>query len=218
MASGSTSLQDVIRWLLPREDKFFRIMESQAAVAREAAVALATFGNEGVSAEDVRNEVQAIEHRGDAFSHELEDALDRTFVTPIDREDIQALSSELDDVIDLMNHAARSFSLFDVATPTPAMRAQMRLLVDATACLEKTVPLLGRAKFEELRDNARALKAMEKDGDTAFRAAIAELFRDPTIDAKQLLKQKELLEVLESALDRCEDVAEFLAHLAVKHG
>lgn len=218
MASGSTSLQDVIRWLLPREDKFFRIMEAQAAVAREAAVALATFGDDGVTAEDVRNRVQAIEHRGDAFSHELEDALDRTFVTPIDREDIQALSSELDDVIDLMNHAARSFSLFDVGAPTTAMRAQMSLLVDATACLEKTVPLLGKSRFEELRDNARALKAMEKDGDAAFRAAIAELFRDPTIDAKQLLKQKELLEVLESALDRCEDVAEFLAHLAVKHG
>ncbi len=133
-------------------------------------------------------------------------------------EDIQALSSELDDVLDLMNHAARSFSLFDVSAPTVAMRAQMSLLVDATACLEKTVPLLGKSRFEELRDNARALKAMEKDGDAAFRAAIAELFRDPTIDAKQLLKQKELLEVLESALDRCEDVAEFLAHLAVKHG
>ena len=218
MTSGSTSLQDVIRWLLPREDRFFRIMESQAAVAREAAVALSSFGDEGVTSEDVRIKVQAIEHRGDAFSHELEDALDRTFVTPIDREDIQALSSELDDVLDLMNHAARSFSLFDVGAPSPAMRAQMSLLVDATALLEKTVPLLGRSKFEQLRDNARALKAMEKDGDAAFRTAIAELFRDPTIDAKQLLKQKELLEVLESALDRCEDVAEFLAHLAVKHG
>lgn len=218
MATGSTSLQDVIRWLLPREDKFFRIMESQAAVAHEAAVALATFGGEGVDAEDVRTSVQAIEHRGDALSHELADALDRTFVTPIDREDIQALSSELDDVIDLMNHAARSFSLFDVAEPSPAMRAQMKLLIEATACLKKTVPLLGRSQFEELREHARALKALEKEGDTAFRSAIAELFRDPAVDAKQLLKQKELLEVLESALDRCEDVAEFLAHLAVKHG
>jgi hypothetical protein len=218
MASSSVTFQDIVRWLLPREDQFFRIMESQAAVAREAAIALATFGDATVSAEDVRTKVQAIEHRGDVLSHQLEDALDRTFVTPIDREDIQKLSSELDDVIDLMNHAARSFSLFDVAAPSDAMRAQMKLLIEATACLEATVPLLGQSKFEQLRDKARELKAMEKDGDTAFRAAIAELFRDPTIDAKQLLKQKELLEVLESALDRCEDVAELLAHLAVKHG
>jgi uncharacterized protein len=208
----------MIRWLLPREDKFFRIMEAQASVAKEAAQALARFGDSDSSAEEVRERVQEIEHRGDALSHELEDALDRTFVTPIDREDIQALSSELDDVIDLMNHAARSFSLFDVAAPTPAMRAQMKLLVQATECLEVTVPLLGRSSFEALREKARAMKALEKDGDTAFRAAIAELFRDPSVDAKALLKQKELLEVLESALDRCEDVAEFLAHLAVKHG
>lgn len=212
------SLQDLIRWLLPREDKFFRLLEAQASVAREAAQALARFGESEASAEEVRESVQAIEHRGDALSHELEDALDRTFVTPIDREDIQALSSELDDVIDLMNHAARSFSLFDVAAPSPAMRAQMKLLVEATECLEATVPLLGRSAFEPLREKARAMKALEKSGDAAFRAAIAELFRDPSVDAKALLKQKELLEVLESALDRCEDVAEFLAHLAVKHG
>lgn len=211
-------LQDVIRWLLPREDSFFQIMERQAAIAVEAARALARFGEEGVTADEVRAAVQEVEHRGDVLSHEIEAALHRTFVTPIDREDIQSLSAALDDITDRMNQTARSFSLFDVTEPTAAMRAQMALLIQTTTCLEKSLPLLGRWKLVELGEQSRAMKELEKAGDNAYRTAIAELFRDPALDAKSLLRQKEILELLEATIDGCEDVAELLAHLAVKHG
>jgi uncharacterized protein Yka (UPF0111/DUF47 family) len=99
-------LQDFIQRLLPRQDEFFVLLEQQAGVALEAARALASFAEPGKSAAAVCEQVQAHEHAGDKLVHEIEEALARTFVTPIDREDIHLLASSLDDVLDLTNYAA----------------------------------------------------------------------------------------------------------------
>src|SRR3954462_5525693 len=96
-------IQDVIRFLLPREDHFYDFLEKQAEATREGAKALTKFSTNGTTAQEASAEVQKIEHEGDRIVHEMEEALARTFVTPIDREDLQKLSSELDDVLDLMN-------------------------------------------------------------------------------------------------------------------
>src|SRR4051794_18871413 len=100
-------LASVVRWLLPREDHFYDFLEGQAVVAHEAAVAIIPF-REGRPAAEVRIAVQELEHKGDKIFHDLEEALAKTFVTPIDREDIQKLSSELDDISDLINGAMRA--------------------------------------------------------------------------------------------------------------
>jgi uncharacterized protein len=211
------ALQDLVRWLLPREDHFFRFLEQQAAVAHQGAQALAQF-KAGTRIEDVQSKVQVLEHEGDKVVHQLEEALQKTFVTPIDREDIQLLSSELDDILDLTNSAARACALFGVESPTPPMTQMMEILVKASAELERTLPALGKHDYAALMATSRSIRGLEKDADMVFRGALSRLFHDEAVDAKTLLREKEVLENLEHAVDRCERVAHTLAHLAVKHG
>lgn len=209
-------VQDIVRWLLPREDRFFDLIVQQGGALRRATEALAEFGP-GAKPADVAKKVQEIEHEGDKLLHQVEDALAETFVTPIDREDIHVLAGKLDDIIDRTNLTARSINLFDIAEPSSAMSSLMELLKKSGGEVEKALVSLRSGKFTELPDAAKRLKALEKEGDTVFRDAIGQLFRDPAIGGKELLKQKEVLEDLEDALDICEDVGEFLAEIAVKH-
>ena len=211
-------LQDVIRWLLPKEDQFFILMEKQAAAITRAAVALARFAPGQDDARSVARAVLDIEHEGDALLHDVEESLAKTFVTPIDREDIQRLASLLDDVLDRTNEAARAMDLYGLDAPSPAMRRQMELLIETSRVLEAAVPHLRSANYEALVTAHHDAKKLEKDADTVFRDAVAALFRDESIGAKHLLRDKEILTNLEEAVDTCEDVAEFLATLAVKNG
>lgn len=210
------ALQAFVRWLLPREDQFFDFLEKQAVVANQAALVLA--GSRDDDAKSVRERVQQLEHQGDKIVHEVEEALAKTFVTPIDREDLQRLSSELDTVLDLTNGAARACDLFGVDRPTEPMLKLMNVLVECTAVMKTALPKLREHQYESLIEDTRALKKLEKDGDAIFREAVSRLFADPTIDAKVLLREKAVLEDLENAVDHCDQVAGTLAQLAVKLG
>jgi uncharacterized protein Yka (UPF0111/DUF47 family) len=212
------SLQSVVRWFLPKEDQFYEFVEQQSAAVHDAAVMLETWHTESRPNVDVRKLVQDIEHRGDALVHEVEDALARTFVTPIDREDIHRLSTQLDDILDLINLTARSSVLYGVDRPTEPMTKLMRTLVEASLILKESMPALRRHDFAAFVEAKRNITRMEKESDTVFREGVSALFRNSAIDAKVLLREKEVLEDLEAAVDRCEDVAEFLANLAVKNG
>ncbi len=210
-------LQDMVRWLLPREDKFYGLIERQGVLLEEAAQALAELAGPAQPAE-VHEKVREIEHRADAIVYEIEEQLAAVFVTPIDREDIQLLASALDDIIDYINLTARTFVLFGVARPTPPMVAMMEVLVKMAEFLRAELPALRAHEYTRLIAAGRVIKQHEKDGDRIFRNAVSELFHDPNIDAKELLRQKEVLEDLELAIDKCETVSERLKNLAVKHG
>ncbi|MBI5538250.1 MAG: DUF47 family protein [Deltaproteobacteria bacterium] len=210
--------QNVVRWLMPREDHFYGFLEQQAQVAHRAARALAKFNDEPGSLESVRDEVSKLEHEGDDLLHGMEDALARTFVTPIDREDLQRLSRRLDDVADLLDLTGRSFVLFGVTEPTKPITALMLKLVECTQVLTEAVPRLRRHEYNEIVEAGRRVQDMEHEADILFRDAISALFRDPKIDAKVLLREKEVLEDLENAMDRCSSVARTLTNIAVKNG
>ncbi|MFO0678563.1 MAG: DUF47 family protein [Polyangiaceae bacterium] len=212
------AIQDVVRWLLPKDDQFFDFMERQTVAVHEAALVLATWSDDSKTNVDIRRAVQDIEHKGDAIVHEVEDALARTFVTPIDREDIHKLSNLIDDILDLVNLTARSSVLYGVEKPTPPMVKLIGTLVDATAIIKDAMPSLRKHDYAAFMEAKRSVVKMEKESDTVFREAVSNLFRDPSIDAKVLLREKEVLEDLERAVDQCEDVAEFLTNLAVKNG
>jgi len=211
-------LQDVVRWFLPKEDHFYDFVERQAAVAHEASLALCEFKLEGTTASSVREKVQALEHKGAAIVHELEEALAKTVVTPIDREDLQKLSKELDDILDLMNGAVRASVLFGVSQPTEPMKKLIDKLSECTEVLKDAVPKLRHHKYEELIECSRTLRKLEKDADIVFRDAVSQLFRDDAVDAKKLMREREVLDDLENAIDHCEHVSATLANLAVKHG
>jgi predicted phosphate transport protein (TIGR00153 family) len=211
-------LQDFIQRLLPRQDEFFELLERQAGVARKAAQALASFADDGKTAAAISEQVQVIEHEGDKLVHEMEEALARTFVTPIDREDIHLLASSIDDVLDLTNYAARACAMLGVERPTPPMVGLMKVLVDATTLLSEGLPALRRRAYGELRTSMRKIRQIEKEGDRIHREAVTEMFRKEYSDARVLLREREVLENLENAIDRCEKVADTLSNLAVKHG
>jgi uncharacterized protein Yka (UPF0111/DUF47 family) len=218
-------IQDVIRFFLPREDHFYDFLEAQAKAAYEGAKALEKFSTNGSSAAQARDEVQRIEHEGDRIVHEMEEALARTFVTPIDREDLQKLSSELDGVLDLTNGAIRACVMLGVDEPTEPMKKLVDVIVRSTEKLVETIPKLRKHLYSEIVTHARELRKLEKEGDAIYREAISELFhagpastRGMPVDARVLIREKTVLEDLEEAIDHCDSIADSLANLAVKHG
>ena len=209
-------LQSLIQWLLPREDHFYTMLEELAHLSHEAAKALERFKDRPV--DEVREAVQSIEHQADDVVRRMEDALARTFVTPIDREDLHRLTSELDDIVDLANLTARTLGLYNLNKPSEAMIALMSNLVTVTAMIRDAAPRLRKKEFAGLLEDGRRVRQMEKEADKVYRSAISALFRQEQIDFRELLKEKEALDDVERAVDQCDNVADLLSTLAVKNG
>jgi uncharacterized protein Yka (UPF0111/DUF47 family) len=207
----------MVRWLLPREEVFYRLIEDLSARVDDAAKELAKL-SDGVSPADVYEAIRTIEKEADKLVFEAEEQFAKVFVTPIDREDLQALIVSIDDIVDLIHLPARAFVLYGVPKPTPAMSELMRLLVVLGELLRAEMPALALHDYDRLIAAGRVIRTHEKAGDKVFREAVAALFHDPEIDAKVLLRNKEVLEDLENAIDKFEFVAERLKNLAVKHG
>jgi hypothetical protein len=210
------AFQSLVRFLLPKEDHWYDMLEELSRLGHEAATALLAFRDQ--SASSVQEAVQALEHKADDVVRRMEDALARTFVTPIDREDLHRLTSELDDIIDLMNLSARSFGLYHLERPTPPMVQIMEKLEQCTGLIAGAVPRLRKHEFELLLGGSRTVRSIEKEADTIYRRAISALFAEQNGDFREFLKQKEALDRLEAAVDHCDNVADLLANLAVKHG
>lgn len=215
-------IQSVIRWFMPREDHFYEFLERQAKVAHEGAKALAKFSLNGTTAEDARTLVQKFEHEGDGIVREMEEALAKTFVTPIDREDLQKLSSELDTVLDLTNGAIRACVLLGVTRPTEPMKRLTEIIVRCTAKMDEAMPKLRKHQYREIVEVARELRKIEKEADVIYREALSSLFKEPVDESAQsarvLIREKTVLDDLENAIDQCDAIADTLANLAVKHG
>jgi predicted phosphate transport protein (TIGR00153 family) len=160
------------------------------------------------------NRLQEIEHRGDDMTHDIIRMLNQTFITPFDREDIHALTSSLDDVLDYVNSAATRMKLYRITTPPPAAADLAELIVKQSEELSKAVSLL-EEEHQKVLDHCVVVNQLENEADRVSRQAIAELFeyeRDPI----QLIKIKELYEVLETATDKAEDAANVLEAVVLK--
>jgi uncharacterized protein len=205
-----------IRTLLfiPRERRFYDLFEQQAAtIVRSAGLleqALADVANLAAC----QREIKALEHQGDEITHEIVSTLNRTFVTPFDHEDIYALASGLDDILDYVEEVADTANLYRITTiPEPA-RELTRLLTLAIAELEQAIGKLESGKG--IDEHSAEVHRLEDVGDSTSRRAIAELFSDhhPLLE---IIKLKDLYGLLEDALDRCETVANVLEGIATKN-
>jgi uncharacterized protein len=214
--AGMAALQELIRFILPREDHWYDMLEELGRLGHDASKALHAFKD--TPASKVRESVQIIEHKADDVVRKMEDALARTFVTPLDREDLHRLTSQLDDIIDLCNLSARAFNLYHLEKPTPPMVQIMEKLEACTALISEAVPYLRKHHYAELLEVVRRVRTLEKEADTIYRQAISSLFSDSHPDFRELLRQKEALDDLEAAVDYCDGVADLLGNLAVKHG
>lgn len=211
-------IQRALRFLLPREDHFYDFLERQARVANQAATVMAKYQDGSTTPQGIREQVQALEHEGDEVVHQMLDALARTFVTPIDREDMQRLSKRLDDILDSTNAAARACVIFGVDKPTKPMLVLIDKLARATSVIQDLIAKLRPHDYDGILKEGRAVAAIEKDSDGVFRDAMSALFHDPAIDAKTILREREVLEDLEKAINRCDNCSEVIQNIAVKHG
>ena len=201
--------------ILPREEKFFELFGEQAGVLHAAAKVLVEMmekadHNVGEGA----NEIKKLEHRGDTMTHDIITRLNQTFITPLDREDIHALSSRLDDVLDLIDATATRMVLFKIRETRPAAVELARIIQRAAAEILAAVPHI-LEKREKILEHCQELSRLEHESDTVSRNAIAQLF-DEERDPIALIKWKEMYEVLEAAVDKAEDVGDVLESIVLK--
>jgi predicted phosphate transport protein (TIGR00153 family) len=200
--------------LIPRETKFFRMFRDVSQNLTEGASLLHDILKNPQDLPVRINRLQEIEHRGDDMTHDIIRMLNQTFITPFDREDIHALTSSLDDVLDYVNSAATRMKLYRIITPPPAAADLAELIVKQSEELSKAVSLL-EEEHQKVLDHCVVVNQLENEADRVSRQAIAELFeyeKDPI----QLIKIKELYEVLETATDKAEDAANVLEAVVLK--
>src|SRR5438132_351677 len=200
--------------LMPRKGIFFVLFTQHAQSALEAAQALEKLVTDFTSLEDKVRDIHAIEHYGDKLTHQIIQELNGTFVTPLDREDIVGLASKLDDVTDVCYDVAEMISLYKVTSIRPAARRQAHTLV--LAAQEMVIALQKLEKLNSLEPHWIKIHTLENEGDAIFREAVADLFARST-DPVEIIKWKDIHGLIEVAIDRCEDVANIVETIVVKH-
>jgi predicted phosphate transport protein (TIGR00153 family) len=202
----------------PRKGIFFDLFDKAAQNACEAAAALLDLLEHY---EDVPNKVRRIkilEQAGDDFTHQILERLAKTFITPLDREDIQRAASKLDDVCDHMDAVATRMMLYKIEATTEDARTFGQVLVKATGLLKDAfVQLRDLRRSDTIQSLCVEIHTQENEGDRLMQHALAGLFDGADLDAKEIIKWKDIYQILESATDRCEEVADVLQTIVVKH-
>jgi hypothetical protein len=201
--------------ILPRDDSFFKMFSELAENVHSGASAmlelLENFSNVTVQVEIIKS----LEHKGDNITHTVMKRLDQSFITPFDREDIHELCSQIDDILDLIDAAASRLVTYRVETIRAGVAELAKVLHQATG--EVVAAVKGLEKHDHVIDRCIEINRLENEGDRLSRALIAQLF-DEERDPVQIIKWKEIIEVLETAIDKCEDVANVIESVTLKNG
>ena len=206
-------------FLFPRDDRFFVLLKQSGENLRKTSEALVDLVE---SYEDVPRKVAIIsdlEEAGDHIIHEIMRSLHKSFVTPIDREDIAALGESLDDVVDAIEESARNMLEYGIESPGPRAIELARLIHECGIVLDRALDKLLHARGSRLRDileDAVEINRLENEADQVTSRAVGELFANGT-SAIEVLKWRELYDHLEAATDRCEDAANVLEGIVLKN-
>ena len=201
--------------LIPKDEKFFVMFKEMSMRLIEGAEELKDMLDNFHDPQASQRKIKDIEHRGDSQTHDIIKKLNKSFITPFDREDIYALSSALDDVLDLIDASAQRFVMYNVEKPTPEAKELAFLILKSCQTIDKAVGLLG-GRLEPIAEYCVEVNALENEADRVCREAISRLF-DEEKDPIQLIKWKEIYETLERATDKCEDAANILESVVVKN-
>jgi predicted phosphate transport protein (TIGR00153 family) len=203
--------------LMPTEGKFFDLFIQHADLCVKGAsemVALMT------NFDDLENRVHAIEcieKQADKVTHNAIELLHKTFITPLDRDDIHQLITRMDDILDLLEDAAQTISLYDIKAITPEAKRLAELCLSCTEKVKAAVGLLHNMDHaREILTICAEIDRLESDADHVMRAAMSKLFRDEP-DVRNLIKLKAIYEILETVTDRCEDVANIIEGIIVEN-
>ena len=200
--------------LIPKEEKFFDDFVAMAEQIRRGAVLLQEMLAPEQPLWDKADEIKEVEHKCDFLTHSVIQRLHKTFVTPLDREDIHSLARSLDDVIDAIDDSASVLRHYQINMVRPDARDQARIILACADQLVGAMKALG--KKQGISDCAVEINRLENEADRVHQVALRRLFEEER-DAIAIIKWKEILDFLEVATDRCEDVANVLEGVVVKH-
>jgi predicted phosphate transport protein (TIGR00153 family) len=198
----------------PKDREFFDLFEEAAANAVQAADLIDRMLARYPESADLARDIVICEQTGDRITHDIIQRLNSTFVTPIDREDIHLLVSQLDNVVDLIDGTARRAAMFHITEVKEPAKRLCDVLLEATRSIESAVMNMRDSKQVVMR--GREIKLKEEEGDALYHQAVGALFAGAP-DPLEVIKWKELYDTLERALDQCEDVANVLESIALKH-
>lgn len=202
--------------LIPKEEKFFELFEAQAAHNVAAAKVFRELALKWTRETAPFDRLREIEHEADMTCHEIYDKLNRTFVTPFDREDIRELAGELDTVVDLIEAVGRRMYLYQIDHATDDLVRLTDILWQCTETLRKAVAEMKTPeKSRRVMDYCIEVNRLENAGDQALGVAIGKLFQGKP-DPLEVMKWKEIYDTIEQAIDKCEDVAHTLETILVK--
>lgn len=203
---------------IPRDMEFYDLFEQETANLVVAAEKLVDLFNNYENVEAKAKELKDLEHKGDVITHEIIARAHRTFVTPIDSEDITLLAHSLDDVMDFIEAAGRTAWLYHIAQPTERARELASIVAKVTCKLNEVMPQLRHHdKFKWILKQCVEINTLENEADDVQHAALAELFEVCSADACEVIKWRELYQHLEDATDRGEDVANVLEGVVLKY-
>jgi len=200
--------------VIPRELAFFDLFERSADGVEKATAELSVLLDDLGEADRHAQRIVDLEHAGDEITHEILALLHTTFVVPIDRHDIVHLSSSLDDILDSVDAVADLLVLHGITEPIPQFRPLVDVLVRAASAVGRGVRDL--RSYRRIDRDAAEIRRHEREGDWVYRRAVAALYSGD-YKAMDVLRWKDLLEQTEEAIDRCEDIANTLESLALKH-
>ena len=200
--------------LIPHDVRYFDLFVDDAANVLGGARLLEAMLRTYDDPERLADEIRETEHRGDAISHDIGHRLEATFVTPFDREDIYALISGLDDILDLVEEVADTFVLYRIEAPTSIAVEQASIVVKQVELLHDALAHL--QGFKGLDRYWIEVHSLENEGDRIVRAAIAELFLNEK-DPINLVRWKDVYGLLEDTIDKAEDVANIIERITIKH-
>ena len=199
---------------LPKEVRFYDYFEQQSQNILKAAALLNDLVRDFSDARAKTHLIKEVEHAGDLITHEIVRKLNTTFITPIDREDIHALATRLDDVLDYIEAAAERLVVYRIKEPTSACRAMAEVIVKTAEAMDRAIKCL-RNMDPGFHEHAVEVNRLENTADNLLRESLAALF-DEQGDPIEVIKWKEIYETMEIVTDRCEDVANVIEGLILK--
>lgn len=206
----------MLKKFIPKETDFFVMFDKAARNLNRGAVLLVELMEDLSRAETKSKEIYEVEQEGDMLTHEVMRRLNKTFITPLDREDIHSLISRIDDVLDLIWASADRVTLFKIKDPSPEAVELSKCILSTTEIITKAVASLKEKKYSYIQEYCIEINRLENAADKIFREALARLFenaKDPIL----VIKWKNVYENLEDATDICEDVANILESIVLKH-
>jgi len=200
--------------LIPREVRFFDLFDQQSQHIVHAASLLHEMVYTFSDARAKAYAIKEVEHQGDQVTHEIVRRLNTTFLTPIDREDIHDLATQLDDVLDFIEAVAERLVVYRIKETTSSARALVDVIVQTTQAMDRTIKCL-RTMDPGFHEHAVEVNRLENSADRMLRESLAELF-DKQSDPIEVIKWKEIYETMETVTDRCEDVANVIEGIILK--